>query len=116
MSRESFATTVVRWRQFLGSLDKKLARSEAMKRQVALLTALYARALELERERAALRASMATATRELQEVLRSGRTAMDYLRTAVKVEVPRKSLEMRKLGIKLGGRPSGRRKAPASQK
>ena len=115
MSRESYLTTVVRWRLFLASVDKDLAKSEAMKRQVALLAALYVQAEKLVQERAALRVSMQTATRELQEVLRNGRTVLDYLQTAVKVQVPPESSELRKLGIKSGGRPSRRKKAPAPQ-
>jgi hypothetical protein len=78
VSRESYLTTVAGWMQFLQSLDKDLARSEAMERQVALLAALYVRAEKLVQERDALRASMQTATRELQETLRAGRTALDY--------------------------------------
>lgn len=115
MSRESYLTTVVGWRQFLESLDKDLAKSEAMKRQVALLAAMYVRAQELVQERDDLRVSMQTATRELQETLRAGRTALDYLRTAVRVQVPPKSPKLRILGIKVGGRPSRRKKASAPQ-
>lgn len=113
VSRESYLTTVAGWRQFLQSLDKDLARSEAMERQVALLATLYVRAEKLVQERDALRASMQTATRELQETLRAGRTALDYLRTAVRVQVPPKSPKLRTLGIKMGGRPSRRKKASA---
>ena len=116
MSRESYAATIVGWRRFLDGLDENLAKSKAMQRQVAMLTALYVRAQELVSKRDSLRASMQTATRELQEVLRTGRTATDYLRAAVRVEVPRNSPELRKLGIKLGGRPSRRKKAPAPRK
>jgi seryl-tRNA synthetase len=116
MSRESYAATIVRWRRYLDGLDENLAKSKAMQRQVAVLTALYVRAQELVRERDSLRASMQTTTRELQEVLRTGRTATAYLRAAVRAHVPRDSPELHKLGIKLGGRPRGRKKAPASRK
>ena len=115
MSRESYLTTIVRWRLFLDLVDKEMARSEHMERQVALLAELYARAEEIVRERDSLRASMQTATRELQEVLRQGRTALAYLRKAVKVKVPDDSPELHKLGIRTGGRPSRRKKAPAAE-
>ena len=49
---------------------------------------------------------LARTTREIQEILQKGRTTAAYLRTAVKASVPRGSGELRKLGIKLGGRPS----------
>lgn len=114
MSRESYAATILRWRRYLDGLDEDLARSKATERQVALLAALYARAQELVRERDNLRASMQAATRELQEVLRQGRTATAYLSAAVKFEFPRNSPERHKLGIKVGGRPR-RKKIPASQ-
>jgi hypothetical protein len=116
VSRESYAATIVGWRRFLDGLDENLAKTKAMQRQVAMLTALYVRAQELVNERANHRAAMQTATRELQEVLRTGRTATAYLRTAVRAHVPRDSPELHKLGIKLGGRPSGRKKAPAPRK
>lgn len=116
MSRDSYAATIVGWQRFLDGLDEDLAKSEPMKRQMALLLAMYVRAQELVRQRDDLRASMQTATRELQDVLRTGRTAAAYLRTAVKVQVPRDSPELVKLGIKLGGRPSGRRKSSAPRK
>ncbi len=114
MSRESYAATILRWRRYLDGLDENLAKSKAAEHQVALLAALYARAQELVRERDNLRASMQAATRELQEVLRQGRTATAYLGAAVKAEVPRNRSELHKLGIKLGGRPR-RKKAPAPQ-
>jgi len=114
VSRESYAATILRWRRYLDGLDEDLAKSEANERQVALLTDLYARAQELVRERNNLRASMQSATRELQEVLRQGRTATAYLRSAVKAEFPRNSPELHKLGIKVGGRPR-RKKVPAPQ-
>ncbi|HEX5718102.1 MAG TPA: hypothetical protein VF179_18215 [Thermoanaerobaculia bacterium] len=116
MSRESYAATIVGWRRYLDGLDENLAKSKGMQRQVVLLTTLHVRAQELVRQRDSLRASMQTTTRELQEVLRTGRTAAAYLRTAVKAHVPRDSPELHKLGIKLGGRPSGRKKAPAPRK
>jgi seryl-tRNA synthetase len=115
MSRESYAATIIRWRRYLDGLDEDLAKSNATVNQVALLTALYGRAQELVRERDNLRASMQTTTRELQEVLRQGRTATAYLSAAVKVEFPRNSPELHKLGIKVGGRPRGRKKAPTPQ-
>ena len=114
MSRESYVATIIRWRRYLDGLDEDLAKSKANERQMALLAALYVRAQELVRDRDNLRASMQTATRELQEVLRTGRTATAYLRAAVRAEVPRNSPELHKLGIKVGGRPR-RKKAPAPQ-
>lgn len=106
MPRETFENTVVDWRLLLSHLDKELARSEAMVNQVAELESLFARAQQLYLQRNELRAALARTTREIQETLREGRTKAAYLRTAVKATVPRGSAEMRKLGIKLGGRPS----------
>jgi hypothetical protein len=116
MSRESYAATIVGWRRFLDGLDENLAKSKAMQRQVAMLTAMYVRAQELVIERDTLRASMQIATGELQEALRTGRTALASLRAGVRVQVPRNSPTLQKLGIKVGGRPSGRKKAPAPKK
>jgi hypothetical protein len=106
MPRETFETTVVDWHFLLEHLDKELARSEGIKGQVAELESLYARAQQLHIQRNELRAALASATREIEQVLRKGRTTAAYLRTAVKAMVPRESPELRKLGIKLGGRPA----------
>jgi hypothetical protein len=106
MPRETYENTVVDWQFLLDHLDQELARSENIKGQVAELESLYARAQQLDLQRNELRAALASATREIQQVLRKGRTTAAYLRTAVKAMVPRESAELRKLGIKLGGRPS----------
>lgn len=116
MARESYLVTIIDWGQLLGLLDKEMARSPHMERHVALLADLRVRAEEIVRERAFLKASMTGLTRELQQVLRNGRTAADYLRAAVKVEIPSGSPQRKKLGINTGGRPRGSRKAPAPRK
>jgi hypothetical protein len=110
MPRETFENTVVDWRFLLDHLDKELARSESAGGQVAELESLYARAQQLDLQRNELRVSLAIATREIQRILRKGRVTATFLRAAVKVKFPRESPELRKLGIKLGGRPSRRRK------
>ena len=83
---------------------------------MALLAEMRVRAEEIVREPDSLKASMAALTRELQQVLRTGRTAADFVRTAVKVEIPSGSPKRKKLGINTGGRPRGSRKAPAPRK
>lgn len=110
MPRETFENTVVDWRFLLDQIDEELARSGSMVGQIAELESLYARAQQLDIQRNELRASLAAATRELQETLRKGRTAAAFLRRGVKVAVPRNSPKLRLLGINLGGRPSRRRK------
>ncbi|MFP5288218.1 MAG: hypothetical protein ACLGI9_20960 [Thermoanaerobaculia bacterium] len=116
MARESYLVTITDWRQLLGLLDKEMARSPHVKRQVALLEEMHVQAEEIVRERDALKASMVALTRKLHKVLRTGRTAAVYLRAAAKVEIPSGSPQRKKLGINTGGRPRGSRKAPASRK
>ena len=99
MSRESYAATVMGWRMFLDALDEELANAPDMERQVAELAAMYVRAQQLVHERNAHRAAMQTATRELQETLRNGRTTVTYLRNALKVRFGLGSLKLGKFGI-----------------
>lgn len=116
MGRDSYPATIIDWRQLLGLLDEEMARSPAMERQVALLAKLLVRAQEIVNERSSLQASVYTLTRELQDVLRTGRIAANYLRTAVKVQIPSGSPRLKKFGINTGGRPRGSRKSPAPRK
>jgi hypothetical protein len=99
MARESYPTTIAGWRRFLDALDEELAKAPHMEKQVAALAALYLRAQQLVNERDAHRVAMQTATRELQETLRTGRVTSTYLQSAVKTKLGVDSEQLVRFGI-----------------
>ena len=115
MSRESYAATVMGWRMFLDALDEELANAPEMEREVVELAAMYVRAQQLVHERNVHRAAMQTATRELQETLRNGRSTLTYLRQAVKLRLGRGSVMLGKFGITPSKSPFWRKEAAETQ-
>lgn len=115
MSRESYAATVMGWRMFLDALDEELANAPEMEREVVELAAMYVRAQQLVHERNVHRAAMQTATRELQETLRNGRTTLSYLRQALKIRLGPGSLKLGKFGIRPSKSPFWRKMTNETQ-
>ena len=73
------------------------------------------RAQELVHQRAVLRASMQTATRELQAILKNGRITASYLRRALRYRHGRDSEQLVRFGMQPARRRSRRKRKPESQ-
>lgn len=100
MPRENYAATVSAWRAFLDSIDEEIARDPFVKRLVAQLEAMYARAQQLVHERAALQAAKQAKTRELQEILPNGRVTINCLRKNLRYQFGKENPRLIQYGIR----------------
>jgi hypothetical protein len=115
MPRETYATTVEAWRQFLRQVAETGIDIPGLGEKTAELEAMYERAYQLVTERAALDAAKQAATRELQEILEKGRIKFSLLRNGLTVELGSSSEKLTAYGIQpFRGRPR-RRKEPAPE-
>lgn len=115
MPRETFATTVEKWRRLLGQLEVSGVRIPEMDGLKTDLAAMYERAHQLVTERAAHQAAMQTATRELQEILEKGRIKLTVLRLGLKQELGETSEQLAAFDIRPHRKGSRRRKKTLSQ-
>ena len=115
MSRENYVNTVESWRRLLDPMDEQEATATDIRKQRAELAAMHKRAQELVHQRAELRASMQTATRELQDILKTGRMVASYLRRALRFRHGRDSEQLVRFGLRPDRRRSWRKREPAPQ-
>ena len=115
MPRETYATTVEAWRQFLQQVAETGVDIPGLTDKRAELEAMYERACQLVTERAAHDAAKQAATRELREILEKGRLKLTLLRNGLTVELGSSNEKLTAYGIQpFRGRPR-RRKGPAPE-
>ncbi|MEA2560415.1 MAG: hypothetical protein QOH06_1919 [Acidobacteriota bacterium] len=112
MSRENYVNTVESWRLLIDPMDEQEAAAVEIRQQRAELDAMYKRAQELVHKRAELRASMQTATRELQGILKNGRIVATYLGKALRYRHGRDSEQLIRFGLRPDRRRSWRKREP----
>jgi hypothetical protein len=115
MPRETYATTVEKWRQFLQQVTETGIDIPGAGETRAELEAMYERACQLVAERAAHEAAGQAATRELREILDKGRIKLTFLRNGVTVELGNDSEKLVAYGIRPLRKGSRRRKGPATE-
>jgi hypothetical protein len=115
VSRENYVNTVESWRQLLDPMDEQEATAVDIRQQRAELEAMHKRAKELVQKRAELQASMQTATRELQAILKNGRINASYLRKALRYRHGRDSEQLVRFGLRPDRRRSWRKREPESK-
>jgi hypothetical protein len=115
MPREKFADTVEKWGRFVRQVNEtgiEIPGTGSVKDE---LEQMYSRAQELVLERAAHEAARQAATRELQEILETGRIKLNMLRQSLKVHLGYGSEELTAYGIRPFRGRSRRSKNPASK-